>query len=80
MVKAWIWRSAVQGEALDQVARTINDVEPPSVPFARGRGILMSEFLDGLEGMDQSHANVRHFEAILITDYFMAIGEIEVIA
>ncbi|MGF9761783.1 hypothetical protein AAII07_42040 [Microvirga sp. 0TCS3.31] len=40
----------------------------------------MSEFLDGLEGMDQSHANVRHFEAILITDYFMAIGEIEVIA
>ena len=80
MVKASIWRSAVQREALDQVAPAINDVEPPPVPFARRRGALMSEFLDGLEGMDQSHANVRHFDAILITDYFIAIGEIEVIA
>ena len=40
----------------------------------------MSEFLDSLEGMDQNHTNVRHFDAILITDYFIAIGEIEVIA
>jgi len=39
----------------------------------------MFEFLDDLGGMNQSHANVRHFDAIPIADYFIAIDEIEVI-
>jgi hypothetical protein len=80
VVRAWIWRNTVQREALDQIARAINDVEPPSVPFTQRRSVLSSEFLDSLKGMDQSSTNIRHFDATLIPNYFIAIGKIEVVA
>jgi hypothetical protein len=80
MVRTLIWRSTVQREALDQIARAINDIEPPSVPFTQRGGVLSSEFLDSLKGLDQSPTNIRHFDATLIPNYFIAIGKIEVVA
>jgi hypothetical protein len=50
------------------------------VPFTQRRSVLSSEFLDSLKGLDQSPTNIRHFDAILIADYVIAIGEIEVVA
>jgi hypothetical protein len=78
MARAWIWGSTVQREALDQIARAINDIEPPSLPFIQRRGGFPSEFLNGLKGMDESSSKIRYYNAVWIADHFVAIGEVEV--
>jgi hypothetical protein len=80
VARAWGWRSTVQREALDQIARAIKDIEPPSLPFIQRRGGFPSQFLNGLKGMDQGSAKIRYDNAVWVTDHFVAIGEVEVIA
>jgi hypothetical protein len=80
MVRTLIWNSTVQREAVNQMTRAINDVEPPSLQVTQDRGILLSELSNGLEGMDEGCANVRRIDAILIADHFIAVSEVEVVA
>src|SRR5918993_4334735 len=80
MMGTLIRLSTVQREAVNQMTRGINDVEPPPLQATQDGGILLSEFRNGLKGMDESGANVRRFDAILIADHFITIGEVEVVA
>jgi hypothetical protein len=80
VARAWVRRSTVQREALDQIAGAIKDIEPPALPFIQRRGGFPSQFLNGLKGMDESSAKIRYDNAVWVADHFMAIGEVEVIA
>jgi hypothetical protein len=73
-------RTLIQREAVNQMARTINDVEPPPLQVTQVRGVLLSEFRNGLKGLDEGRADVRRFDAVLIADHFITIGEVEVVA
>jgi hypothetical protein len=65
---------------MKQMTRAINDVEPPPLQVTQDGGILLSELRNGFKGMDEGRANVRRFDAILIADHFITIGEVEVVA
>jgi hypothetical protein len=79
-MQAWTRSRTVQCEAVDQIARVINDVEPPSLPFPDGGRVFLSKLRNRVKGTDEGRANVRHFDTILIADYFIAISEVEVVA
>src|SRR5829696_3343341 len=80
MIITLIWRSTVQREAVNQMARSIHDVEPPPLQVTQDGRVLLSELRNGLIGMDEGRANVRRFDAILIADHFITISEVEVVA
>ena len=80
MMRTLIQRSTIQREAVNQMARTIDDVEPPPLQVTQDGGILLSELRNGLKGMDEGRADVRRFDAILIADHFITISEVEIVA
>ena len=80
MMRTLIRHSTVQREAMKQMTRAINDVEPPPLQVTEEGGVLLSELRNGLKGMDEGRANVRRFDAILIADHFITISKVEVVA
>ena len=80
VLRAWVLSSVVQRKAMYKAARTIQDIEPPSLPLVR-RGIrFSSQFLDGFEGMDHGAPSIGHLDANLIGDHLETISEVEVVA